>query len=66
MHKRPIHNWHRLQKVRQHLTQVVTILEWRNRRQYNIHLDEQFIAGVVGAQILNLSNGRCKTHSKVQ
>lgn len=66
VHKRAVHNRDRLEKVRQHLTQVVRVLERRDGRQDNIDLDKQLVARVVGAQVLDLANGGGEPHGEVE
>lgn len=66
MHKRPVHNGHTLQEVRQNLAQIMGILQRHARVQHNVHLDEQLVACVVGAQVLDASYGGGETHCQVQ
>lgn len=65
VHKSPVHNGNRLQKVRQHLAQVVGVLERRDCGEDNVHFDKELVAGVVGAQVLDLADGGGEAHGQV-
>lgn len=66
MHKGPVDNRHTLQKIRQHLTQVVTILERHVRRQDNIRLNEKLIACMVCPEVLDLADRCGESHREVK
>ena len=44
----------------------MTILERCVGRQDNVNLDEKFVACVVGTKVLDLTNGRGESHSKIE
>lgn len=60
-----VNDWHRLEEVCQHLAKIVTVLERCRSREHNIDLDEEFVTSVIGAQILNLTNGSGEAHGQV-
>lgn len=66
VNKRPIHNGNRLEEVGQYLTQIMAVFKWRDGREHNVHLDEKFIARVIGTQVLNLADGGGKAHGEVE
>lgn len=66
VHKGPVDDGHRLQKVRQHLAQIVGVFEWRDCRENNVDFDKQLVAGVVGAEVLNLADSGGEAHGQVQ
>lgn len=66
MHKRSVHNGHRLEEISEHFTQIVAVFQGRAGGQDNVDFDEQLIAGVVGTQILDLADGCGESHGEVQ
>lgn len=64
--KGAVDNGDRLEKVRQDLAEVVRVLERGDGGEDNVDLDKELVAGVVGAQVLNLADGGGEAHRQVQ
>lgn len=66
MNKSSINNRHRLQEICQDLAEVMTVLERHLGGKHNVSFDKKFVASVVGAQVLDLTDGGGEAHGQVQ
>lgn len=66
MDKGAIDNRHALQHILQTLPQIMTVAQTRVLVEYDVDLDVQLVAGVVGLQVLDLSDGLGEAHGEVE
>lgn len=66
MDKRPVYDWDGFEEVGQHLAEIMAVLERSRRTKNNVDLDEELVAGMVGTEVLDLTDSGCKTHSQVE
>ena len=66
MYKGPVNNGDRLEEVGEHLAEVVAVLKGHVGGQDNVDLDDELVAGVVGAQVLDAADGGGEAHGEVE
>lgn len=66
MDKRPVYDWDGFEEVGQNLAEIMAVLEGSRRTKNNVDLDKELVTGMVGAEVLNLTDSCCKTHSQVE
>jgi NTP pyrophosphatase (non-canonical NTP hydrolase) len=64
--KGPVDDGHGLEEVGEHLGQVVAVLEGHAGVEDDVNLDEELVAGVVGAQVLDAADGGGEAHGEVE
>jgi hypothetical protein len=44
----------------------MAVFKWRNGGKHNVHLHKEFVARVIGTQVLNLTDGGGKAHGEIE
>ncbi len=66
VNKSPVNDGYGLEEVSENLGQVMTIFEGHASIKHNVDFDDELVAGMVGTEVLDATDGGGEAHGEVE